>query len=133
MEIKVNIPQNTYVQPTEVRDWVVQGICDAFLDRCAWSTYHPFSSGAYRRADRYIIKHKGDGKKYYGFKDEVFSHEEGTTFNGAEMKAAFAALRQAGYHMFVTYDYGSWKGYFLSSKPFDECGKEVTEFTDFID
>lgn len=31
MEIKVNIPQNDYVQPTEVREEVVQAICNAFL------------------------------------------------------------------------------------------------------
>ena len=132
MEIKLNIPQNDYTQPTEVRDWVVQGICDAFLSRCAWSTFHPFTSSAYRKADKYIIKHKNE-KNYYGFQDEPCSHNDGVKFNGAEMKAAFAALRNAGYHMFVTYDYGTWKGYFLSKKPFEEGYKEVFEFTDFID
>lgn len=32
MEIRVNIPQNDYVQPTEVREDVVQKICDVVFD-----------------------------------------------------------------------------------------------------
>lgn len=31
MEITVNIPKNDYIQPTEVRQEVVQAICEAFL------------------------------------------------------------------------------------------------------
>ena len=31
MEIKINIPTNDYVQPTEVREDVVQMICDSIL------------------------------------------------------------------------------------------------------
>ena len=132
MEIKINIPQNDYVQPKDVRESVVQGICEAFLDGCAWSTYHPFSEGCYRRATDKIIKHRND-KAFYGFHDEPFTNEEAVRFNGAEMKAAFRVLRNAGYHMFRVYIYGSWMGYKCSKKPYMEGGNEVFEFNDFID
>lgn len=49
------------------------------------------------------------------------------------MKAAFKALRNAGYHMFRIYEYGSWKGYICDKKPFYDGGTEVTTFNDFID
>lgn len=39
MEIKVNIPQNDYVQPTEVRENVVQAICNAFLSKSCWDIF----------------------------------------------------------------------------------------------
>lgn len=133
MEIKIKIPANDYVQPTEVRQEVVQGICEAFLNQCCWSVFHPFSDGCYRRATCKIIKHK-NGQAFYGFHDEPFDHDEcSIRFNGAEMKAAFHALRNAGYHMFQVYIYGSWMGYKCSKKPFMENGREVTDFSDFID
>lgn len=49
------------------------------------------------------------------------------------MKAAFKALRNAGYHMFLIYEYGLWKGYICDKKPFIQDGEEVTTFNDFID
>lgn len=39
MEIKVNIPQNDYVEPTEVREEVIQAICDAFLSNSCWDIF----------------------------------------------------------------------------------------------
>ena len=122
MEIKVNIPQNDYVQPKEVRESVVQDICDAFLQNCI---YHPFNDGMYRHSDHRVNR----GRVYVTF----HSDNEGTRFNGAEMKAAFRALRDAGYHMFRVYIYGSWMGYKCSKKPYMENGNEVFEFNDFID
>lgn len=132
MEIRINIPKNDYVQPTEVRENVVQAICDAFLAQCVWSTFHPFSQGCYRRADKYVLRYKRDSR-FYGFVNSPFEGEDGITFNGAEMKAAFKALQEAGYYMFRIYEYGSWMGYKCSKKPFMEKGERVTEFNNFID
>lgn len=132
MEITINIPKNNYVQPTEVRQEVVQGICEAFLANNAWSTYHPFHNGRCRNAHHYIIRHKGY-QSYYGFRDRLFDSDEGTRFNGEEMKAAFKALIDAGYHMFKYYEFGEWMGYVCSRKPFFQGGERVTQFNDFID
>ena len=131
MEIKVNVPMNDYVVPTEVRAEVVQGICEAFLSEKLFdNVFHPYSDGSYRCKTLYIIKHS-NSDRFYGFgtnRDEVK-----VRFNGEEMKAAFQALRKAGYHMFKVYMYGSWMGYRCSKKPFLDGGYEVSEFTDFID
>ena len=139
MEIKINIPANDYIQPTEVRQEVVQGICEAFLAHCADSCFHPFSQSAYRVKTLYIRKHKRD-IKYFGFahNDTYFSEDDHMKFNGAEMKAAFKALQDAGYYMFRVREYGSWMGYIVYHKPvYNGCGyscaERVTEFTDFID
>lgn len=135
MEIKVNIPKNDYVQPTEVRQEVVQGICEAFLGDCAWSMFHPFTNGryAFKKPTLNILKHKGE-KAFYGFYyKKPFADDEMVTFNGAEMKVAFRALRDAGYHIFWTCGYEDWMGYKCSKKPFMEKGTEVFDFTDFID
>jgi hypothetical protein len=138
--MNICIPKNDYVQPAEVRQEVVQGICEAFLAHCAWSCFHPFSSGVYRQKTTYIRRHKGR-KEYFGFADNdtYFAQEdEHVKFNGAEMKAAFKALQDAGYYMYRVYEYGSWMGYIVYHKPvFNGCGyshaERVTEFTDFID
>lgn len=131
----IEIPQNDYVQTTEIRQEVVQAICEAFLASNCWTIFHPFSDGAYRPRHRCVIKHKGN-TTYYGFHDENCAKrwdDDFLIFNGAEMKAAFAALIKAGYHMFRIYQYRTWMGYKLSKKPCMQDGKEVFEFNDFID
>lgn len=133
MEITINIPKNDYVQPTKVRQEVVQLICEAFLTQKAFSTFYPYHDGLGRRATTGVcVNSNGKG---YGFRDEPFgSDERFVEFNGAEMKAAFKALRDAGYHMFKRLHYGSWLGYEVRKRPFDyDGGTEVFAFTDFID
>lgn len=134
MEIRVNIPTNDYVQPTEIRENVVQGICEAFLSENCWSIFHPHHDGIGRNRHRCIIKHKGE-KRFYGFinADCNFQYDESVRFNGAEMKAAFDALIKAGYYMFKVYEYGTWMGYVCKKKPYYERGSRVDSFDDFID
>lgn len=133
MEIKINIPQNDYVQPKEVREDVVQHICDAFLSPCVWNIFHPYRENAYRGRTLYVRVSKRSGKAY-GFSDyDKFDQDENIRFNGEEMKVAFKVLRKAGYHIFRIYKYGSWMGYICDKKPFIQDGEEVTTFNDFID
>lgn len=58
MEITVNILKNDYVQPTEVRQEVVQYICDAFLSTCVWRIFHPERQSAYRGKTLYVMVSK---------------------------------------------------------------------------
>ena len=126
----IQIERNDYVQPTEVREEIVQGICEAFLAGNAWSVFHPRTTSLYRRRTFLILKHKG-ADKYYGFHYEPFgSDDELERFNGAEMKEAFKVLQEAGYYIFWI---GSIQGYRVSKKPVNEDGIRVTEFKDFID
>ena len=124
MEIKVNIPANDYVQPVEVREEVVQHICEAFLDGGLWGIFHPYSDGYNRPSMKFVSVIRGRGREFSTC---------GERFNGAEMSAAFKALIGAGYHIFKVYKYGTWMGYKCSKKPFEHGGTEVTAFNDFID
>lgn len=137
--ITISIPKNDYVQPTEVRQEVVQGICDAFLARNVWRYFHPQSgsNNGSRCPTLNIVRHK-NYKKFYGFVNSRCANDwqgrdVAIRFNGAEMKAAFKALIDAGYHMYQVYVYGSWKAYICEKKQYYEGGREVFTFDDFID
>lgn len=128
----VQIKKNEYVQPTEAREEVVQAICDAFLRRCAWSTFHPTTVSLYRKATLLVIGHANG--EWYGFHYEPFGlGDKCERIRGVEMKQAFKELRKAGYHIFRVYEYRCWPGYRVSDKPYMEGGTEVFEFEDFID
>lgn len=132
MEITINIPKNDYVQPTEVRPHVVQAICEAFLAQKAFSTFHPHSEGCYRQATLFVCLYNGKGSSFHH--EPWHKDEQSYKFNGAEMRAAFKALRDAGYHIFKRLHYGSWLGYEVRKRPYDyDGGTEVYDFTDFID
>lgn len=137
-KITVNIPVNTYSVPTEIRQEAVQLICNAFLYGRSDRFFHPYNDGCYRKATRCAYRRPANNKGdfFYGFDDKDYCEERGGEFyeiRGCEMKAAFEALRKAGYHIFRSNEYGSWMGYVCDAKPFLERGYEVTEFTDFID
>lgn len=117
MEITVNIPKNDYIQPTEVRQEVVQAICKAFLKGLPY----------YSATRKHVLK-----TGYF------VEETDGYRIHGTEIKAAFAALLKAGYHIYAAFECGKGHVYRCSGKPeyIDRYGikwKEVTEFTDFID
>jgi hypothetical protein len=133
----IDIKQNTWHEPIEVREKVVQLICEAFLAPNCWSTYHPCSDGAYRRKHTYVRVHIGKGVGFTD-SDSPTHKKDDIEFNGAEMKQAFVELRKAGWHMMRIYEYRTWKGYICCSRPYLEgncwgnwC--EVTELTDKVD
>ena len=129
----INIPKNDYKVETEVRENVVQAICEAFLFDGTWSCFHPYENGMYRYSTIYVVKHK-NSQTYYGFKSSVDSEfDEGIRIRGSEMKEAFKVLIKHGYYMFRIRDYHTWIGYICSKKPYVDGGQRVTEFNDFID
>lgn len=127
----IQIKKNDYVQPTEVREEIVQGICEAFLQGNAFSTFHPTTTSLYRRRTTLVLMRNGRG---FGFNDNPMGEKEYERVRGCEMKAAFAELRKAGYHISkVDCGRGGWPGYRVYKVPFIDGGTEVTEFNDFID
>ena len=130
MKITVDIPKNDYVQPTEVRQEVVQYICEAFLSNWTFGIFH---QNANIVKTQYVRVSKNGKVQGFVSNINVSDNDYYFLFNGEEMKAAFKALREAGYHMFRIYEYGSWKGYICDKKPFIQDGEEVTIFNDFID
>lgn len=144
--IMIQIKKNEYVQPTEVREEVVQAICDAFVYGAenpthVHTTYHPFNSGAYRKSTKFVAKPTRNGVvNVFGFKDSYDCDKTDIKyqFNGAEMKRAFEELINAGYYIFKVWYYdGTWMGYKCYNKPYApnwwRGAVKVTSFDDFID
>ena len=137
----IQIKQNNYVQPTEVREEVVQAICDAFLYGKCDSVFHPYdgSNKGCRNATLYVAKPTRVGvQKKWGFKCSrlVDSTDVAYRIRGAEMKRAFDELIKAGYYMLRIHVYGSWMGYECCEKPYDNFYRDadcVTSFNDNID
>lgn len=129
----INIPQNNYVSPTECRQEVVQAICDAFLEACAWSSFRPHTESPYRNATLLVLSRKG---KAYGFYSEPLSDNDSYyRVRGCEMKAAFECLIKAGYHIFKYYQYRDSRchSYCVRREPFMQDAQEVFSFEDIID
>ena len=119
---------NDYTQPQEVRDEVVQAICDAFLRKeTGWRTFFPHCGDYGQNATLYIDLER----PYFNYpsKDKPSVRR----IRGCEMRAAFDALRAAGYHMFSTYKKARWIGYTCEKKPYLKGGVEVESFEHFID
>ena len=147
MEITINIPKNTYSVPTEVRKDVVEIICNAFINGGCDKVFHPCSDGCCRPATLCAYRKPKAVNQYgkaveergwfYGFESKGrcadYTLCEFYEVRGCEMNVAFSALREAGWHIFRVYEFGTWRGYQVSSKPYLEGGSEVYGFTDFID
>lgn len=134
MEITLNIPQNDYVQPTEVRQFAVQTICD-YLLRNSSCILHPKNDGPYRQANLYLRRKEGE-ENWRGMCNWHYAEEKGfehTLVRGVEVQAAFDALIKAGYCIFRVWEYRTWMGYCCSGKPRIDGGERVTQFTEFID
>lgn len=137
MEITINIPKNDYVRPTQVRPEVVQHLCDAFIgsaENSYGARYYNFRLFPHGFHENTWLK-TPTATSNYGWCFEQPHHAHGATltkFYTAEVKTAFKAMIDAGYHMFKFYD-GCEAGYLCDKKPFHEGAKEVFIFDEFID
>lgn len=124
MEIKVNIPTNDYVQPTEIRQDVVQQICDIILEK------YIDTDNEVRFTDEKPVLFIG--KRYFS---NISFEADYIRVRGCEMDAAFQALNQAGYYIYGYYNV-TWKEhtYQFSKKPvYKGSSHHVQSFTSFID
>ena len=123
MEITINIPKNDYVQPTEIRQEIVEKICKTF------------------------ITHLGENGRFYFHSDEIYlkglmftssawnheKHIENIRIRGVEMKAAIKALVKAGYYIYFQ-ECKKGVRYWCSKKPIKHYALQpTTEFDTFID
>lgn len=134
MEIKINIPLNTYVQPTEVREEVVQMICDSLLHyQLDHESAHDI---VFAHDEPMLVLHVKGFKRpvLEGGRQRTLLHpDEDIVVRSSEMKAAFAALQNAGYYIYP-YRYNGHYSFHLSSKPvYCEKVAERVEFYLFID
>ncbi len=113
MVIKVNIPQNDYVRPTEVREDLVQDICDFIIEKMKSS--NDISNGFYTlvikaycgQASMIEFLYKDSSHtKIYGFAD-TWSNDRSkydvVKVRTCEMQVVFEAIQNAGYYIFPSY------------------------------
>lgn len=131
----IQIKKNEYQQPTEVREFMVQGIIDAFLYASAhFKIFRPYK---YNDADATLwLRNDSDTYKpyFFGYTSQEPKNCLGK-IRGCEMKEAFRIIQEAGYYIFKISIRGQL-GYIVSEKPFEQeygFATRVTEFNDFID
>ena len=129
--MNIRIIKNDYVQPTEVRESVVQDICDiimeSYVDRAINITVYAKS------AILYVCVSK-DGKKSIAH-SMLNSNNTYIRIHSCEIDAAFKVFQDAGYHIFVERDKkAKTTTYRFSKKPvlWGEEAKNL-EFDVFID
>lgn len=144
MEIKVNIPKNDYVQPTEVREKVVQDICNYIIYWMENGGYNGcyqlrIKDYHYQNAILYLIYSSSENTEICGLNDNGDMDKERYPFHvkvrTCEMQAVFKVMQKAGYHIFgwhcITENVHN---YYFTKKPVlnGQKAKKI-DFTLFID
>ena len=134
MEIKINIKQNDYVQPTEVRQSVVQAICDHIV----WwlfdqhhDCYDLFVDDSSRFSSEVglYMKYLSSGHIFIN-KDK---RKDSIRIRGCEMQSVFDAMWGAGY--FISGEYNTTQGehtYHFTHKA-EKYDHYIKKFCAFID
>jgi len=128
----VTIPKNDYEQPIQIRQEVVQGICEAFLNRMPIRYTFTAVRHKYTEPTLYIGWTNGRKPTFLNIREldfEMYKNYRTERIRGCEMKIAFKKLIEAGYHMFKC----EGIHYFCSKKPVERGCQKVTEFNEFID
>ena len=144
MRISVNIPKNDYVQPTEVREKVVQDICNHIIHWMKHSCEEGFyqlriKDFYYKNAMLYLIYSSSEKTETSGFQDNGKIDEARYPFHvkvrTCEMKAVFNVMQKAGYHIFGSHNItDNVHTYVFTKKPFLNGRKaEKIDFSMFID
>ena len=134
MEIKINIPKNDYKEPTDVRQDVVQCICDHIVD--------VIKQGIIKRLEVvvvndlltkvYIEKREGKVKRIFSTYNGHIETEDLIRIRGCEMQAVFDAMLDAGYIISCEWEQPTKHVYYFTDR-FDKHDKHTRSFTDFID
>ena len=144
MKISVNIPKNNYVQPTEVREKIVQDICNHilnYMDKGLEKGFYEVNIYEHcnKSAKLYILYDSQNKTKTIGFESREKIDERRYPFyekvRTCEMQAVFKVMQKAGYHIFgshnITYNVHT---YIFTIKPFlNGCKAEKIDFCMFID
>ena len=132
MEIKINIPKNEYVQPTDVRQEVVQNICEIILKKYMDVEGWWKDIAVYDSCPQVWVR---NGEKPRLYTSSVLDEERDTRVRTSEMNAVFDAIQDAGYFIYAVYNITDRAHrYHFSVKPyFDGRKAERIHFTTFID
>ena len=120
MKITSNIPKNDYFQPTEVREDVVQMICDHIIDGIKKGTWvqDTYTLNLYRDNGTYQLYARMSNGKMMQFDNQRRSALEQIRIRTSEMEAVFKVLQKAGYYIFgsMLVDTGRYD-YIFTKKP----------------
>lgn len=128
MEYQIKL--NTYVKPTEVRQWVVQALIDNYSRFCI----SHFCPNYCWRQTHSIGKYKYGRWNVIG--DRIHNYTEVTRIRTCEMKEFFRIWQQAGYYILKgshTVRNSTAILYEFTKKPTFYDYRLVTEFTEDID
>lgn len=132
MEIKVNIPKNDFVQPTEVREDVVQLICDHILKWMRDDMYDLFVKIRWGKYELYL--NRSDDGTTSGFSREYDEKCNPIRIRTIEMETVFDVFQRAGYYIFKTSNTDGNITYVFSKKPYFAGEHAILQhFTVFID
>jgi len=129
--MNIRIKRNDYVQPTEVREEMVQDICDIMLDYTDKSL--PMTVFAKDNA-MYLATIKSGGYKTIAHQTSNVTYDY-ERIHSCEMDAAFKAFQDAGYHIYADKDKKTRNTtYRFSKKPvLWGVSSKTIEFDMFID
>ena len=138
MEITVNIPQNNFVKQTEVRQDVVQRICDHILDYidCVPNvgTYSFSISDSETKSPQFyvIIRKDGSTSGFCSWDDPLYKNK--IRVRTCEMALVFDVLQKGGYFIFGSYCTSGYHSYTISRRDYFD-GRKATrmDFTLPID
>ena len=134
--MSIKIKENDYVQPTEVRENMVQKMCDIilsdYLDKYASIVIYPKS------AELYIGKYLYDEKTNAPFlitRSTINKNYSYVRLHSCEVDEVFKVLQDAGYHIFLERDKKTRESHYrFSKKPVLEgIAAKILEFDVFID
>lgn len=137
MKITINVPTNNYVQPTEVREWLVQNMCDYIINemnRGMWIEDSFQLTLTHKRwAYQLYLAFRNDGSTYsfVCYNDKTFNNRR---IHKCEMDAVFEVLQDSGYFIFGSYCTDGTHTYTFSKKPFFDNRKATRmKFDVYID
>ena len=120
--ITLTLPTNTWTKSTEVRNEVVQAICNAFLNgmnhyKNDWKPYIPYVNM--------------ETLTFADSSDHCYSDKKFVKFHECEMKVAFKALKSVGYYIEnISTNHGTWYSLRKKSYPSSSYGRMVETFTE---
>lgn len=135
--MNIKIKENDYVQPTEVRENVVQTLCNViledYLDKNTSIAIYP------KHAELYIGTFKGNRcdttAPFLITRSTINTRYDYTRIHSCEMEEVFKAIQDAGYHIYLERDKKVRDSHYrFSKKPvLDGVVAKNLEFDVFID
>ena len=138
MEIKISVPENTYVIPTEVRQDVVQDICSHIIKWMRDGSYEiSYSESSCKLPEIYLFRRTDgstSGIASYNDGRQEQAGGEAIKVRSVEMKAVFEAMQNAGYYIYAWYVTDGTHRYNFNIRPhFYGMDAKRIDFDGFID